>query len=340
MILIYAKLEDVCKSLKVFQDLLSDHLVGSKKTLMDIYFTPLEMLECPQVRLLEDDMDKLQGQGNETLNDIQELIAGIHKAINEFQDAEQKTAFEINEAMASNSLFLSGAGNLANTGVNKSGIAVAKGTSNPSSEDTNMLDTALQCGKELGEHPLDTGMAVVGVGLGVLGVIGSGALTYFTAGTATPVSAPVALFSVNSVVTSTSNLIYIASGNYKKQGNVNILKGGTELAGGLVGEGGDVVAHNFGYKTNYEEKGRGFGGVAFEGVNFFMGARGVSKGVGTIANKAYHLKVIENAGGRIVPNITVAVNEISKVKKIGAGVSIANTSASWTKKVISECNKK
>ena len=49
------------------------------------------------------------------------------------------------------------------------GVSVAKTSSKTSSEDNNILHTALQWGKNLGDHPVATGMAVLGVGLGVLG---------------------------------------------------------------------------------------------------------------------------------------------------------------------------
>lgn len=70
----YSKLDDVCKALKDFQGMLSEYLDGSKRALNDIYFTPLEMLECPKIHVLEEDMYKLQGQGKHTYEDIQGLI--------------------------------------------------------------------------------------------------------------------------------------------------------------------------------------------------------------------------------------------------------------------------
>ncbi|WP_298840344.1 hypothetical protein, partial [Clostridium sp.] len=48
-----------------------------------------------------------------------------------------------------------------NMGIQHSkGDNVAKTSSKTSSEDNNILDTALQWGENLGDHPVDTGMAV------------------------------------------------------------------------------------------------------------------------------------------------------------------------------------
>ena len=123
------------------------------------------------------------------------------------------------------------------------GVNVAKTSSKTSSQDNNILDTALQWGENLGEHPVNRGLAVLGVGLGVLGEFGSGAVEYFSAGFATPVAVPLAVFSTNSIVTSTSDLIYIGSGHSEKQGNINILKWISEGTEEIMGKGIDEVAH-------------------------------------------------------------------------------------------------
>lgn len=39
-----------------------NHLEGAKGALLDIYFKPLEMVECPEIGMLEDDMGKAQSQ--------------------------------------------------------------------------------------------------------------------------------------------------------------------------------------------------------------------------------------------------------------------------------------
>lgn len=123
--------------------------------------------------------------------------------------------------------------------------------SKTSAEDNNMLDNVLQWGENLGEHPVDTGMAVLGVGLGVLGEFGSGAVAFVTGGLATPVAVPTAIFSTNSIITSSTYLIYIASGHHEEQGNINPLKWGAEGTGKVMGEGVDEVAHLREKNTNF-----------------------------------------------------------------------------------------
>ena len=113
------------------------------------------------------------------------------------------------------------------------GVNVAKTSSKTSSEDNKILDAVLQWGENLGDHPVDTGMAVLGVGLGAIGVVGSGALEYFSIGTASPATVPVAAFSLNSIISSGFQLVDITGGNYKNQRNLNLLKSGSEI---LVGE--------------------------------------------------------------------------------------------------------
>lgn len=89
--------------------------------------------------------------------------------------------------MSSNLLLLGCVGNLLNTEGNTSVIDANKGGSNSSSKDNIILDTAKQCEENLVAHPFDTGMAVLGLGLGVIGVVASGTLSVISVGMATPV---------------------------------------------------------------------------------------------------------------------------------------------------------
>jgi len=65
-----------------------------------------------------------------------------------------------------------------------------------------------------------------------------------------------------------------------------------------------------------------------------MGGRGLAKGFGVIVDKTYKLKEIQNIGCKIVPSVTVAVNNVSKAQKVGKAVGVANTIANCIKKVI------
>lgn len=71
-----------------------------------------------------------------------------------------------------------------------------------------------------------------------------------------------------------------------------------------------------------------------------MGVKGVTIGIGVIADKSYSLKEITNFGDKILPPFTVRVNNVSKAKKVGKAISIANTNANWAKKINAEFNKK
>jgi len=100
----YDKLNEVSVALKKLYEMVQYNLEGSKLEYNSICITPLEALMCPQIGDLEDDMDKLQSRGNEALEDIQELITGIHNVINKFQESESKIARDINAATVSSSL--------------------------------------------------------------------------------------------------------------------------------------------------------------------------------------------------------------------------------------------
>jgi len=124
--IVYDKLEDTCKALKDFNNILSEYLDRSKRTLSDIYFTPLEMMECPKIHTLEGNMDKLQGQGKQTYQDIQKLISNIYNAIDELNAVDSKSTRDINESMGSSVLFL---GSVGNKNISSNGSILSKSTS-------------------------------------------------------------------------------------------------------------------------------------------------------------------------------------------------------------------
>lgn len=124
--IVYAKLEDTCQALKDFNNILSEYLDGSKRTLSDIYFTPLEMMECPKIHTLEGNMDKLQGQGKQTYQDIQKLISNIYNAIDELNAVDSKSTRDINESMGGSVLFL---GSVANKNISSNGSVLSNSTS-------------------------------------------------------------------------------------------------------------------------------------------------------------------------------------------------------------------
>ena len=261
------------------------------------------------------------------LDDINELKSYIHKVIYSYQDAERQIAHNIDKLMVG----YARCGGVDKPSANALMFMDSKSSVQAADESfvEKAFDTTVQCGKNIINHPVDTGFAVLGVGLGTLGVIGSGAIEYFTVGAGTPVAVPVALFSTNTIIASSANLGYIASGNYKKQGNINPLKSSSEFVGGIGGKLVDISVDKLaGKKSNFTENGKNTGEVVFEIANLYMGAKGVK----LIADNSYKLKVIENAGGKIVPNMTVAVNNVSKPQKVGKAVSIGNTVSGWTKK--------
>lgn len=135
-------------------------------------------------------------------------------------------------------------------------------------------------------------------------------------------------------------MIDIASGHSENQGNFNTLKWTSVGIVGTVGKRFDEISELRGEKSNYAEGGRTLGGLAFEGADLYMGATGVSKGLGMIVDKSYKLKEITNAGNKIIPSFTVAIDNVSKTKKIGKAVSISYTSASWARKIDATVNKK
>ena len=59
----FDKLQYVCKVLVGFQDMLNDHLKRTRRASDDIRFTPIEMVGCPSVGRLEDDMRSTQRKG-------------------------------------------------------------------------------------------------------------------------------------------------------------------------------------------------------------------------------------------------------------------------------------
>jgi hypothetical protein len=111
--------------------------------------------------------------------------------------------------------------------------------------------------------PYQIGKAVVGIGVGVATVVGSGALAVFSGGTASPMAVVTAIYGANEVVNSLYNLWHACNGNYDKIDTVNALKTIAGTTGGIIGS----AAGN-------EEMGRKIG----EGAYYVGGVATIVKG--------------------------------------------------------------
>lgn len=200
-----------------------------------------------------------------------------------------------------------------------------------------LVGASIQGVENLALHPIDTAFATAGIALGVIGVAGSGVAEFFTGGTASPLAIPVAAFSANSVMSSAADLEDIASGNYKQEGSFNPIKSGAEFVGGTIGIGIDKIAKKFNVNdTNVEEAGKNAGAFAFGVTDLFFGAKGVKDGAKKIVDNSYKIKEITSIGDKIIPTISVPVNNISNAEKIGAVADISNTVGNWVNKVKSK----
>ncbi|OSA97903.1 UNVERIFIED_ORG: hypothetical protein B2H98_06635 [Clostridium botulinum] len=194
-----------------------------------------------------------------------------------------------------------------------------------------LVGASTQGMKNLASHPKDTALAAGGFAFGVIGLVGSGIGEVFSGGSASPAAIPLASFSLNSIVSSSSDFKAIFTGEYEKKGKFNPLKSAFEVTGEKFGEGIDNV---FDY-NNCEKVGKDIGGWIFEGADAFIGAKGVKSGVKKIADESYHFKEVTSIGNKIIPTISVPVNNVSKADKIGAGMDISNTAAGWIDKIFS-----
>jgi len=134
----YDKLNEVSVALKKLYEMVQYNLEGSKLGYNSICITPLEALMCPQIGNFEDDMDMLQARGNESLEDIQELITGIHNVIYKFQESESKIARDINAATVSSSLLA--LGSLVNKNIVSNGSILPNESITSDNTDTKKTD--------------------------------------------------------------------------------------------------------------------------------------------------------------------------------------------------------
>lgn len=188
------------------------------------------------------------------------------------------------------------------------------------------LETTKTGVSNFASHPIETATAVGGLVLGTVGLVGSGAVEIFTAGTASGVSFPAAVLSVNTLITSASDLASIGTGNNDKIGDVNLLRTGTEGLAWAVGEGAEK-GFEFVTDTDVEigDKTKFLGTGAYYIASLAIETRYVAKGFGKIANKDFHLQTIYSRWG----NITEGVNNVSKTQKAGAAVNIVYQTKAW-----------
>ncbi|MBY7024163.1 MULTISPECIES: hypothetical protein [Clostridium] len=194
-----------------------------------------------------------------------------------------------------------------------------------------LVGASTQGMKNLASHPEYTALAAGGFAFGVIGLVGSGIGEVFSGGSASPAVIPLATFSTNSIVSSSSDLKAIFTGEYKEKGKFNPLKSAFEVTGEKFGQGIDNVFDS----NDCEKVGKDIGGWIFEGADAFIGAKGVKSGVKKIADESYHFKEVTSIGNKIIPTISVPVNNVSKAEKIGAGMDISNTIAGWIDKIFS-----
>ncbi len=197
-----------------------------------------------------------------------------------------------------------------------------------------LVGASIQGMKNLASHPKDTALAAGGFVFGAIGLVGSGIGEVFSGGTASPAAIPLAAFSTNSIVSSSSDLKAIFTGNYKQKGKFNPLKSAFEVTGEKFGEGLDNTFDS----NNCEKVGKDIGGWIFEGTDAFIGANGVKAGVKKFADKSYHFKEVTSIWNKIIPTISVPVNNVSKAEKVGASMDISNTVSGWVDKIFSNDN--
>lgn len=78
--------------------------------------------------------------------------------------------------------------------------------------------------------------AVVGIGVNIAIIIGSGVLEVFSGGTATPIAVLTAIYALNDIGSDFANLKYAICEEYEKIDSKNFLKQGVSWAGGKFGE--------------------------------------------------------------------------------------------------------
>ena len=91
----FDKLEYVCKVLVSFEDMLRDCLNRTRRASDDIRFTPMEMVKCPSIGRMQDDMRNTQQKGKITLDNIEALLRFIRYAMYKYKEADSKIAREI-----------------------------------------------------------------------------------------------------------------------------------------------------------------------------------------------------------------------------------------------------
>jgi len=137
------------------------------------------------------------------------------------------------------------------------------------------------------------GKAVLGIGIGVIAVVGSGAGAILSGGTASPLAIATAIYGINDIISSSSDLVNAVQGDYNRIGKVNPLQGAVSGLGGMVGS-----------VFGYEKQGKAVGNVLYHAgsaVTFTTGAYGMIKDIRNLTK--VRMSGLTNEVKTIVPNI-------------------------------------
>lgn len=161
--------------------------------------------------------------------------------------------------------------------------------------------------------PVQWGKAGASVVIGGLTIVGSGALEFFSGGTATAPAVAGLTFGGNSVANGIRDGIYCFKGEYDKVGKEDYLRDGTEIFCGVIGG-------NFGHKV----EGQIVGETAYYAGDLFSSWKGLTKAYDIVTSTNKYMKTIyathieltlTRRGAKIEKRIVPAFKLVSNVKK-------------------------
>ena len=158
--------------------------------------------------------------------------------------------------------------------------------------------------------PYLIGKAVLGIGIGVATVIGSGIGTLFSGGTATPIMLVTATYGVNDILNNSFDLYNAIKDNYDKVDQVNVLKRGLGGVFGLIGgalgseKTGRLVGEGIYYVGNVAAIAKG----GYDAIKDVKGLKGL--------NKAGLSDEVKNLNKSISKSYKYVGKDISKIKGV------------------------